>query len=103
MTIYDVYLLGCLALLVALIWQHLEVSRRARSTAKKACEKQQLLLLDQSVILIKLRPRKSNRAFITIERTYGFEFSTTGDQRYRGELLFEGNRLKHLELQAHKI
>ncbi len=95
--------MGLLAALACLLWQHINISRLARAIALKQCQKQHLLLLDQSVILLKVRLRMSKKSLLSIERKYGFEFSTTGDQRYLGELQFSGKKLERIELQAHKI
>jgi hypothetical protein len=103
MNIYDIYLLGALSVLAILLWQHLNISRQARWIAAKQCEKQNLLLLDQSVVLRKIRLRFLRKHFLTVERHYAFEFSTTGDRRYRGELIFLGKTLRHTEFDAHKV
>ena len=103
MTIYDLYVWGIVALIAFAIWQHMNVSRLARQTAQSQCQKHQLLLLDQSVILRGIRLRFDKRRIFFLERNYAFEFSTQGDQRYRGELIFAGKRLIHSYLQAYKV
>lgn len=103
MTIFDLYIFGFFAIIGCFVWQHVNISRVARNTARMQCEKQHLLLLDQSVILLSLRLRKSKRSLFCIERRYGFEFTSTGEQRYHGELSFSGKHLTNIDMQAHRI
>lgn len=103
MTLFDLSILAIVIVCAWLIWAHLEVSRLARIQAAKACTAQGLILLDQTVILKKLRPCKSNHSLFAIERQYIFEFSAIGDSRYQGRLRFIGRRFQGIELDTYRI
>lgn len=102
MTIEGLILCGVAALLVWAIIQHLNISRRAFLTAQQLCHKEGLTFLDQSVLLKKMRLCRSKQSLFGIKREYSFEFSTVGDQRYHGRMVFVGNRRISLDLDAFK-
>ncbi|MBU2983770.1 DUF3301 domain-containing protein [Saccharophagus degradans] len=102
MTIPELTIYFLLAGLTALIWQHTVIGRRAYGAAKQHAEKQGVVLLDQSVILKRVRLVKSRHSLFAIERHFQFEFSTIGDTRYRGSVVFNGPRLHKVELQPFK-
>jgi len=103
MTIESLFVFGSLFLLGYALWQHANVSRNARNAAISATEKYGVVLLDQSVILKKIRLRRSTRSGLAIERRYGFEFSSTGNQRYSGTLVFEGAYLRTIDMDAYQV
>ena len=92
-----------IALASWMLWQHLEISKAARLLASQHCAKQNLLLLDQSVILQQIKLVKSSSSLFNLERHYQFEFSTIGDARYQGRILFNGKKLKYVELDAFRF
>jgi hypothetical protein len=81
-----------LALLVAAILFWLD-SRRAHEFAlgicKHLCEKENMILLDQTVSLSKLSLAKRDGRTV-FARTFRFEFSDHVDERQQGELLMHG-------------
>jgi len=103
MQLEQLFILGLISLLLIGLWKHLEVSQAARRLAAQYCEKQNLVLLDQSVILARVGVAKSKRQLFTIERHYRFEFSTIGDARYQGRIHYSGTRLERIELDAFRV
>ncbi len=81
-----------LAVLIAGILFWLD-SRRAHEFAlgicKHLCEKENMLLLDQTVSLSKLSLAKRHGRTV-FARTFRFEFSDRIDERQQGELLMHG-------------
>lgn len=61
--------------------------------AKMRCESRGLLLLDQTVSLSKIRLRRDHGGQMRFEREYQFEFSSNGDDRYRGMVILYANRI----------
>lgn len=61
--------------------------------SKMRCESRGLLLLDQTVSLSKVRLRRDRSGQMRVERKYQFEFSSNGDDRYRGEITLQANRI----------
>jgi hypothetical protein len=82
-----------LLLISALIWFWLD-SRRAHEfgvgLCRHLCEKHSVILLDETVILDKLKLRRNTSGRIVFERTYRFEYSDDIALRQHGELVMVG-------------
>lgn len=102
MTLSNLALLMVFFLLALALWQHLEVGKKAYIAAKKHTLQMGVTLLDQSIVLKRLALRKSKHSLCAIERCYHFEFSSLGDQRYSGKVVFLGKRQVLVELSPHK-
>jgi len=50
-----------------------------------------------------LWPERRAGGRLGLRRTYHFEFTSTGDQRYRGILVLIGMQLRSIELEAFKL
>mgnify|MGYP001324489547 CR=1 FL=1 len=85
-------------LLLLIGWYWLD-SLRARELAlgicRAACEQRALQLLDQTVALRRLRLRWTTEG-LRLRRTYRFEFSDAGAERYSGYLTLVGLDLEEL-------
>lgn len=103
MTIYDIILFFVIAFVAYAIWQHNNISMIARRAAKKHCDTAEVQLLDQNVLLKKLRIARSPQTLFAIKRHYEFEFSTVGDKRYKGSITLLANRVAHIELEPFKL
>lgn len=99
MTLHDLIIVFILTGVAIMVWQHATISRRAYGAAKQHTDKHGVILLDQSVLLKKVRLVSSRHSLFAIQRQYKFEFSTVGDTRYRGSVVFNGPRLHKVELQ----
>ena len=84
-------------------WQSGLFKGRARELAAAHCRQLGLQLLDQSMVITAIRPVLGSSGRIEFRRTYQFEFSSTGDRRYQGELVMEAMHLKSIELEAYKL
>ncbi len=102
MTLSDIFIAFLLILLAYGIWNHLNMSRIARASARKHCESLGVQFLDQNIILRNLSIHRSTHSLIAIGRHYSFEFSSVGDKRYPGEVFLIGSRLKMVELTPYK-
>ena len=78
-------------------------SMRAREAAmeigRRACDAEQVQLLDETVALATWRLRRDASGHLTFLRTYQFEFSDTGDNRLTGQVTLLGRQLVGLYLQ----
>lgn len=98
--------LGSLAVWLLLItciwlfWQHLNISHSAYKAARQRTEDVGVVLLDQSVILRKIALQRSAHSLFALQRRYDFEFSSIGDVRYPGYVVFAGKRLQEIHLAA---
>lgn len=103
MTLYDVMIAFAVGLVGVLLWQNAGVRERATGIAKQHCQQMDVQLLDDTVSLASLRPRRDRRGNFHIARRYEFEFTATGDFRYRGELTLLGQHLHDVQLEPHRI
>lgn len=91
-----------LSLLAALaFWWYSAASREtAILLARQACQRCGVQLLDETVSLTKLRPRRTDRGHMSIARWYTFEFSTSGLNRRAGNLSLLGGKLLDMHLDV---
>ena len=92
--------------LAAVVWFWLDSMRTnelARNIGRHACEKSEVLFLDDTVVLQKIRMRRNTNGQMTLYREYQFEFTSDGSQRYKGKIALNGKRLIDVQLEAHRI
>ena len=93
-------LLGLL-LLAALGWLWLD-SLKARevavAAAKAACQGESLLLLDDTVAIARIRLGRDDDGTLRVLRSYGFEYSDTGNDRNSGSMVMRGSRVLVINL-----
>lgn len=96
-----------LAILVGLVlyyWWHSGTYKgRARQLAERHCREYDLQLLDQSMVIRGLWPERLEDGRWNLRRTYHFEFTSTGDQRYLGILVLLGMKLQSIEFETYKL
>lgn len=90
--------------IVLLYWWHSgDYKGRARELASQYCARHDLQLLDQSMVITAIWPDRGPHGGLALRRSYQFEFTSTGEQRYLGKLLLLGRQLKSIELEAYKL
>jgi len=88
-------LLGLL-LIATLAWLWLDSLKSreiAVSEARTACASEDLLLLDDTVAIQHLGVGRDGESGLRIRRVYGFEYSTTGNDRWTGSVVMLGGRV----------
>jgi hypothetical protein len=71
--------------------------------AARYCDDLSLKLLDESVVLKELRPHKSSQRGFCLKRRYVFEFTSTGEDRYQGEIIIIGRHIEEVKLETHRV
>ena len=99
----DLFLLTLVAGVIYIWYKGLAVRERALKAVESYCNKLDLQLLDQNVSLRAFWLKRDDRGRLAPWRRYQFEFTTTGDQRYRGQVVLLGNRLEGITSEAHKF
>ena len=84
-------------------WQSGEFKGRALILAGQYCQQLGIQLLDQSMVIKGYWPVRSPDSRWVIRRRYGFEFTSTGQQRYQGSLVLMGYKLESIELEAYQL
>ncbi|MCH8543785.1 MAG: DUF3301 domain-containing protein [Alcanivorax sp.] len=87
----------------ALIWRGQGVRERALAATRQRCEREGLVLLDQSVALHRVRPARDENGRLCMRRVYQFEFTVTGGERYRGDTTMLGLRLAKILLPPYRV
>lgn len=104
--IFDLQFLIIAVFLAVPLWfilQNLKYRESALKFAKQYCVRNDLQLLDQTVALDKIRLRwRSNPLQIHWQRTFHFQFASTGDRRYNGSIQFLGASLEHINTEPYK-
>lgn len=102
MNLFDLLILIFVFSLAMLVWQHSLAGKRAYEIALRHTRLHQVLLLDESIVLKRISLVRSHSSLFAIERQFEFEFSSLGDERYKGKVSLVGLRQKHIQLQAFK-
>ena len=93
-----------LILIGALLWaDSLRAREHALQAGRKACERYDLLFLDDTVSFARLRLGRDGEGQLKIARTYTFEFSDTGNNRRHGAIVMLGGELADLQLEPYEI
>ncbi|MDQ8023514.1 MAG: DUF3301 domain-containing protein [Moraxellaceae bacterium] len=90
-----------LAVLAALAWYVMD-GLRAReagvSAARRACARDGLQFLDDSVALRSQRFMRNEEGRLLLQRVYAFEYSDTGDNRLPGTVTVLGRQVTALDI-----
>lgn len=79
---------------------------RAREAAllagRAACERYGLMLLDDTVAVTRMRFARNAEGRLRLARTYGFEFSDTGNNRRHGAISLIGGELADISFEPYE-
>ncbi len=98
--------LSTLLILAALVWLWFDSMRareRALALGKRACARDGLMFLDETVECIALGFARDADGRMALRRTYGFEFSDTGNNRRSGSIVMLGGEVESLYTEPYLI
>jgi len=95
-----IFIFICIA---ALWWQGQGAKAFALTKVKAYCDENNIQLLDESLVLRKVWFGRSNKGSLQLKRTYLFEFTSTGEYRYRGTAVTLGYRIHSIDGQTHHL
>ena len=98
--------LGIIILLIASLFywfDSIRAKENATQHAKNACKKVLIEFLDDTVLIKKVRLRRNTRGQMSIYREYEFEFSSTGEFRYKGQVRLLGKYLLDVEMEPYQF
>ena len=90
-----------LLLLAAMAWlwfDSLKVRETAVAAARAACDSESLLLLDDTVAIVRIGVRRGSDGVLRLTRVYAFEYSDTGNDRSAGSIVLLGSRVLVINL-----
>mgnify|MGYP000182770519 CR=1 FL=1 len=80
-----------------------DLKQLALIEASKYCKNLDLSLLDESVVLRGIKPIRNSQGKLCLSRTYQFDFTSNGEDRYQGEISLSGRRVLKVKLPPHRI
>jgi hypothetical protein len=89
--------------LLAIVWAWhagMAARERANAAAADACERLRLELLDGTVALARLWPRRDANGRLGLERTYNFEYTDDGRRRLQGFVVILGRTVTSMGLAS---
>ncbi|MDX1587653.1 MAG: DUF3301 domain-containing protein [Oleiphilaceae bacterium] len=102
-TVQDLFWLAGIATLVAYWWQAKGIRDQALGHIRRYCRDMDVELLDGGLWLRALSLRRDKEGSLRLRRSYVFEFTATGDDRYHGRITLLGRRLERIDLDVHRI
>lgn len=99
----DLLICVCVAAFLMLWWNAQGVKQTALSATRRHCKKMDVMLLDDSVALRGFWLKRDQSGKLHIWRSYNFEFSSTGHERYTGQIILLGLRVESIDLQPYRI
>jgi len=96
-----------LIILLLLIVYYWSCAMKAREAAYRAvvghCHKMEVLLLDDYVALNGQWLKKDEFGVTKVWRSFQFEFSSTGAERYHGKVVMLGEKILSIQLEPYRI
>jgi len=92
-----------LTVLAAFGWfwlSSLRVREHAVNAGRHACMESGVQFLDDTVALTQIRMARNDLGQLRFARCYRFEFSSTGDNRQRGNIRALGERIESVEMDG---
>ncbi|HAD31623.1 MAG TPA: DUF3301 domain-containing protein [Methylophaga sp.] len=83
-------------------WDSRGVAEHASKVASQYCQSMGVSFLNDTVAWQKIRLKRGATGRVQLERTYFFEFASDMQQRYRGEIVMLGKRVKTIQLDPHR-
>ncbi|OZG73174.1 hypothetical protein BTA51_11835 [Hahella sp. CCB-MM4] len=99
----DVVWLTVIASIGGIWWHGFKVKERALAAVRKRCEELDLQFLDQNVALRSIKLKRTTSGQARVYRVYGFEFSSTGEERYRGYVTLLGMQVQEIIIEPHRL
>lgn len=98
---WELAALAALCAAIAFWFDMLRAREAALGACRAACMRYELLLLDDTVACTRLRLARDAEGRLHIARTYGFEFSDTGNNRRQGTICLLGCRPDEITLEPY--
>ncbi len=91
-----------LVAIIAFWWDSASAYENAYQAAKKMCESNGVSLLDDTLARNKISLCRHVNGYMQFCRRYRFEFSTDGEQRYKGRVILQGKVVETVEMDVYR-
>ena len=99
----DIVLLLVFAAGVYWWWHAHAVKEAVLRAVRKHCREYGVQLLDETAVLRGLWFRRDASGVLRVRRSYTFEFTSTGDERYHGAVVVLGAAIETIQLEPHRL
>ncbi|MFC3151677.1 DUF3301 domain-containing protein [Litoribrevibacter euphylliae] len=99
----DLVVIFALLLCMLLWWQSRGSKEVAYRAARSYCHKMDVELLDQAISLRRYWFKRDDNGTLKPWRSYYFEFSVDGSDRYQGRVIMLGQQIQKIELEPHRL
>ncbi|MCW8884850.1 MAG: DUF3301 domain-containing protein [Motiliproteus sp.] len=99
----DLFWLLTIYLIVLYWWNAKGVKEVALKATLKHCQEMEVQLLDQSISLRGFWVKRDSGGRLRFWRSYNFDFSSNGDDRYQGRIIILGKRIESIQLEPHRL
>jgi len=97
-------LLISLLLLGGLYWfKSQQVKEIALAATRAHCAKMEVQMLDDYIAANGISLAKDKNGRLQVRRSFAFEFSSTGDERYNGRIEMLGHRVESIYMEPYRI
>lgn len=96
------FLIGLILLALYFFSNALKAREIALNAAKVHCKQLELQMLDDCVALTGFWAKRDNTGKLLAWRSYVFEFSATGFERYQGKIIMLGSKIASIELEPYR-
>jgi len=101
--IYDAILFFIFIFAVMYWWRISEQKSFAIRNAKAYCQERNVQLLDQTLVFKGLHLEKTGNKRCRLCRAYEFDFSSNGEDRFKGEIILSGFNFLRVILEMEKL
>jgi hypothetical protein len=99
----DLLVLAVLIGLASFWWQAHAAKDLALEFTRRYCASVDVQLLDDALVLSGFWLKRDPAGKLCLRRSYSFEFTTTGEERYHGATVMLGRRLESVQLAPHRL
>jgi len=89
----------------AVVWfwfDSLKAREAGLDAARRACLREGLQFLDETVVGHGIRFERDDKGHLVLRRGFDFEYSLSGDDRYRGAVVIEGRDVVLVDTAQHR-
>ncbi len=80
-----------------------QVKELALQAVRMHCLKLEVQMLDEYVALNGIRLKRDQAGKMRLQRTFSFEFSSTGNERYNGVCIMLGGRVESMQMEPYRF
>ena len=99
----DVAIAALLAAVLLLWWNAQGAKQIALQATRAYCKQMDVQLLDDVVALKGFWIKRNDSGQLCLWRSYAFEFTATGHERYSGKVILLGRQVETIQLQPHRL